>query len=83
MARTTLNIATPVLDEVKRVQKEEGSSLGQVVTRLLSQALAEREHPSDDSTQLSWISKPMKATVDLADREAVYALLDEEDPAAR
>jgi hypothetical protein len=80
--RTTLNIDTPILDEVKRIQQKEGGALGRVVTRLLSEALARRSEPPAESDRLEWISKPMKARVDLADREAVYAILDDEESAA-
>lgn len=80
--RTTLSIDTPILDEVKRIQQEKGGSLGRVVTQLLSEALASRNDLSGDSARLEWISKPMRARVNLADREAVYAILDGGDPPA-
>lgn len=82
--RTTLSIDTPILDEVKRIQRTEGGSLGRVVTQLLSEALARRENGLKGSSRLEWLSKPMKARVDLADREAVYEILDgDEHPTAR
>ena len=74
--RTTLSIDTPILDEVKRIQRAEGGSLGRGVTQLLSEALVRRKNRSEDSVRLEWISKPMSARVDLDDREAVYAILD-------
>jgi hypothetical protein len=80
--RTTLNIDTPILDEVKRIHRKEGGSLGQVVTRLLAEALARHNGPSDASPPLEWISKPMGSRVDLSDREAVYAILDDDGPPA-
>ena len=83
MARTTLNIDKPVLDEVKRIQLEVGGSLGAVVTRLLAEALARHEDAARGSTRLAWTSKPMNALVDLADREAVYAALDAESASSR
>ncbi len=79
MSRTTLSIDTPILDEIKRIQRREGGSLGRVVTRLLSEALVHRNDAAGDSARLEWISKPMKARVDLADREAVYEILDDKD----
>ncbi len=81
--RTTLSIDTPILDEIKRIQRAEGGSLGRVVTRLLSEALIRRRNGSRESARLEWVSKPMKARVDLADREAVYEILDEEPAAAQ
>jgi hypothetical protein len=80
--RTTLSIDTPVLDEIKRLQQTEGGSLGRMVTRLLSEALAHRKELPEAPPRLEWISKPMKARVDIADRDAVYAILDEDARAA-
>ena len=80
--RTTLSIDTPILDEVKRIQKTDGGSLGRTVTRLLAEALAYRGEKSRQSPGLEWVSKPMQARVDLADREAVYEILDGADPMA-
>ncbi len=81
--RTTLNIDTLILEEVKRIQQEDGGSLGEVVIQLLSEALDRRNDLSAESTSLEWVSKPMKARVDLTDREAVYEILDGGDsPAA-
>ena len=76
--RTTLSIDTPILDAVKRVQQKEGTSLGRVVTQLLAEALAYRGNARDDARELTWTSRPMGAQVDLADREAVYAILDQD-----
>lgn len=80
--RTTLRIDTPILDEVKQIQRRQGGSLGRVVTELLSEALAGRSDPAHDATRLEWIAKPMRARVDLLDRDAVFAILDDGDPPA-
>ena len=40
--RTTLDIEGPVLKELRELQKREGGSLGSLVSRLLSVALAGR-----------------------------------------
>lgn len=71
--RTTINIDTPILEELKKIQAEEGKPLGRLVSELLLIALDERskvKHPDDEGFR--WNSKPMKARVDIADREAVY-----------
>ena len=84
MARTTLNIDTPILDEVKRIQLEKGGSLGAVVTQLLAEALARQDDlAARASPRLAWASKPMNALVDLTDREAVYTILDADPPTSR
>lgn len=75
--RTTIDIATPILSEVKALQKREGGSLGELVSRLLAEGLDARRSERTDHA-LQWISQPMHARVDLADKEAVYAVLDDE-----
>ncbi len=79
MARTTIDIDTPILKELKNLQKREHRSLGQLVSELLAEALVQRQHPKQ-APSLSWVSRPMQARVDLADKEAVYAVLDESSP---
>ena len=74
--RTTINIATPVLKELKALRDKEGGSLGEVVSRLLAEALKTR-HVSRERPELEWDSKPMQARLNLGDKEAVYAILDD------
>jgi hypothetical protein len=73
--RTTIDIEDPILREVKALQKREGRSMGAVISELLADALAHRR-PSRPRQPFRWTSRPMKALVDLADKEAVYAVLD-------
>ena len=75
MARTTLDIDTPVLKEVKDIQKKEGVSMGKVVSKLLAEAIAQRRVPAT-APKLKWESRPMGALVDLSDKDAVYGILD-------
>ena len=80
MSRTTLNIDTPLLRELKRLQEREGRTMGELVSELLAEALAiRREGAVPRRADLEWFSKPMKARVDLEDKEALYALLDEDE----
>ena len=74
MMRTTLDIEDPVLKELRSVQKREGGSLGGLVSRLLADALAKQGRPA--KKPFRWIARPMKARVDLADKDALYAILD-------
>lgn len=77
--RTTLDIDTPVLEELKRLQKREPGarkSLGRLVSELLTEALARRRDEVAEMPGFEWISKPMKARVDLEDKDALYAELD-------
>jgi hypothetical protein len=76
--RTTLDIDDPILREIRAIHEKEGRSMGAVVSELLADALARRGPRARPS--FSWTSRPMKALVDLADKEAVYAALDADRP---
>jgi hypothetical protein len=73
--RTTIDIDAPILREVKALQRKQGRSMGRVVTDLLADALARRMGQTA-TQELRWTSRPMRALVDLADKEAVYRALD-------
>jgi hypothetical protein len=73
--RTTIDIDAPVLREIKALQKKQGRSMGRIVTDLLADALARRKGPAV-AQEFRWTSRPMRALVDLADKEAVYRALD-------
>ncbi len=75
MSRTTLDIDAPILDAVKRIQRRDHRSLGQVVSVLLGEALLAHEEDSAAPATLTWIAKPMRARIDLDDKEALYAAL--------
>ena len=79
--RTTVDIEAPVLKEVRELQEREGGTLGEMVSRLLAEALAKRPKKPFTPT-LDWTAKPMGALVDLADKDVVYAILDRADRAA-
>ena len=75
MPRTTIDIDTSVLDELKRMQRKEGASLGTVVSSLVAEALAARRE-EQPAPNLRWISRPMRARVVLDDKEAVWTALE-------
>lgn len=79
MSRTTLNIDAPILMELREIQRVEHKPLGQLVSELLSEALAFRHRKAPAPVEFRWISKPMKARVDLSDKDAVYAVLDQDE----
>jgi hypothetical protein len=79
MPRTTVDIDAPILRDLKRRQKQEGKSLGRVVSDLLAQALHQSKVDQASSTSFRWITRSMHAQIDLADKEAVHAALDRED----
>lgn len=77
--RTTLDLEKPVLDGIKRLQKQEKTTLGKLASRLLSEALSHREKQGGSKTgPLPWIVADMAATIDLADKDALYRTLDAE-----
>ena len=78
MPRTTLDIDGPLLKELKKLQKKEGRSLGKIVSQLLAEALARRK-TAPEPLKLQWTSRPMRALVDLSDKEAIYGVLDRND----
>ena len=75
--RTTVDIDDPILKDLKKIQKEEGKSLGRLISDLLAYALGNRRSAKASARPARWISKAMGARVDLADREAVYAAMEQ------
>jgi len=75
MARTTLDIDATILREIKALQKKEGRSMGKIVSRLLAEALTRRKK-GVEPPRLKWVSRPMHALVDLSDKDAIQAVLD-------
>lgn len=75
LVRTTLDIDPSVLEQLRARQRREGKPLGQVASELLAVALVETD--DDRPSALVWSSQPMGARVDLEDRDALEAALDE------
>ncbi len=76
--RTTVDIDDPILKDLKKIQEKEGKSLGRLISDLLAQAIGERRSPKTSAKPARWISRAMGARVDLADREALYATMEQE-----
>ena len=74
--RTTIDIDDPILSDLKRLQQREGKSLGRLVSDLLAQSLAARRQGAPAPAAFQWISRPMNARVDLADKDAVMDAMD-------
>lgn len=74
--RTTLDLEKPVLDELKRLQKEEKIPLGKIASRLLAESLAEKRAMEKKRPAFKWVSANMGAKVDIADKDALYRELD-------
>ncbi len=75
MPRTTVNIDAAVLRDLKRLQKHEGKPLGQLMSELLVHALGGRRQERTREDAFAWTARPMRARVDLGDKEAVQAAL--------
>ena len=73
--RTTLDIEGLVLKQLREIQKREGGTLGAIASRLLAEALGRRSRRVA-APVFRWTARKMEARVDLADKEAVYAILD-------
>ena len=76
--RTTVDIDDPVLKDLKKIQQKDGRSLGRVISDLLAQALGERKSGKGPTRPPQWISKTMGARIDLEDRDALYAAMEQE-----
>ncbi len=74
--RTTLDLEKPILDGLRKLQKQEKIPLGKIASRLLAEALAGTKTPSTPQPILGWVSAPMNAKVDLSDKDALFRELD-------
>ncbi len=75
MPRTTLDIDASVLRELKRRQRHEKKTLGELASELLAKALAD-DGSVQEPAPLTWTSKPLGLKVDLEDKEALWSILD-------
>ena len=75
MARTTVDIETPILEEIKRFQKKDGRTLSRIISQLLAEALVNKKAKTTLPT-IKWTSRPMKALINLSDKDTLYRILD-------
>lgn len=77
MPRTTLDLDGSVLSELRSRARLEGKSMGQVASKLLARGMAEGADRA--APELRWRSGKLgEPIVDLEDKEAVRAVLDED-----
>lgn len=74
MTRTTIDLDASVLRRLKERKEREGKTLGALASELLARAL--REGEARGRRELAWRSQPMRARVDLEDKEAVRRALE-------
>lgn len=71
-----MNIDGSVLRELKRRQRREGKPLGELMSELLATALEHAGASADQDEAFEWTTSPMRARVDLDDKEALRRALD-------
>jgi predicted AAA+ superfamily ATPase len=76
--RTTVDIDPPILNDLKRLQKREGKSLGRLMSDLLAEALGRRRIRAEPPPPFTWNVTRGKPLVDLADKDGLYEILDAE-----
>ena len=74
MPTTTVDIDASVLRELKKRQKREQKPLGQLVSELVAKAI---EAEDDSAPPFTWVSRDLRPRVDLEDKDALWAALDE------
>ncbi len=74
MPRTTVDIDASVLRELKKRQKREQKPLGQLVSELVAKAM---EAEDNTPPPFIWVARDLRPRVDLEDKEALWAVLDE------
>ena len=75
--QTSIDIAAPILEELKRIRPTTGGKLGELVNTSRAYGLKSRR-PEASAKGLAWTSQPMRARVDLEDTKAFYALLNDD-----
>lgn len=76
MARTTLDLDPNVTKALRERARSEGKSMGQVASEELARAFA---GDRQEAAPYRWVSHHMgEPLVDLEDRSAVWAILDED-----
>ena len=73
--RTTIDLDPVVLATLKQRQQRDGKTLSLLVSELLAKALA-AEAPGA-AVSISWPTAPMDARIDIDDKDALWAVLDE------
>jgi len=75
MPRTTIDLDSRVLRELKRRSQAQGTTIGSLASLLLAQALA-ADRSRAPAPRLEWRSAPMHSLVDIRDKEALHRALD-------
>ena len=71
-----MDIDASVLRELKKRQERERKTLGQLISELLAKAI-ESENDTTAAPPFRWVTKDLQPRVDLEDKDALWAVLDE------
>ncbi len=71
-----MDIEKPVMDGRRALQRERRASLGQLASELLANALAANSKKISTAPKLGWIARPMKAKIDIGDKDVLHRHLD-------
>ncbi len=74
MPRTTVDLDASVLRELKRRQQRERKPLGQLISELVAKAI---ESEDQAAPPFRWVARDLRPRVDLEDKDALWAVLDE------
>jgi hypothetical protein len=77
--RTTVDIDQPILNDLKRLQKRDGRSLGRLMSDLLAEALGRRRGRAEPPAPFTWNTTRGRPVVDLTDKDRIYEILDADD----
>lgn len=74
-----MDLAKPVLEELKALQKKEGRTLGELASQILAEGLREKQRSRVEAVprKFHWCSQPLGPKVNLSDKEAVYRAMGE------
>lgn len=75
MTRTTVDLDPSVLRELRKRRQKEHKTLGQLISELLANAIELEQKPTPSFT---WVAKDLRPRVDLEDKDAVWAILDQQ-----
>ncbi len=77
--RTTLDLAKPVLEELKALQKREGRTLGELASQILAEGLREKKKSRvrEVGSRFQWRSQRMGAKINLHDKDALFRAMGE------
>jgi hypothetical protein len=75
MPRLTVDIDGRILRQLRLLREQRSQPLGRLVSDLLTEALARHGAVAGRPVPFRWVSRSMRARVDLSDKRAVYAAL--------